>query len=145
MAMTVRPATAADIGALAKIEAACNPAPWSAAQLQAALKQPNRIWLRIAPQQQIAAMLVWQQLVDEAEIHLMNTRPEHRRQGHAQALLDALLQSASEHHFSRILLEVRAGNTAAQALYRRNGFMECGRRHSYYGGGEDAVLMERTC
>ena len=39
-------------------------------------------------------------------------------------------------------LEVREGNLAARALYRRMGFAETGRRAGYYSGPvEDAVLM----
>ena len=143
--MSIRPAAAADIPVLAALENACNPAPWSAGQLQAALNPPNQLWLRTDAQGEITAMLAWQQLIDEAEIHLLNTAPAQRRQGHAQALLNALFQVAPAHGIQRILLEVRAGNAAAQALYRRNGFIECGRRKGYYGGVEDAVLMEKTC
>jgi ribosomal-protein-alanine N-acetyltransferase len=41
-------------------------------------------------------------------------------------------------------LEVRASNEAAQALYRKLGFHDVGRRPRYYGdNGEDAVLMDR--
>ena len=143
--MNIRAATLADMHALVALEAACNPAPWSAIQLQAALNPPNRLWLRTDAQGNVAAMLAWQALIDEAEIHLLNTAPAQRRQGHAQALLNALFQAAPAHGLRRVLLEVRAGNTAAQALYQRNGFIECGRRKGYYGGVEDAVLMEKTC
>ncbi|MCI4054270.1 hypothetical protein MM710_39410, partial [Klebsiella pneumoniae] len=49
----------------------------------------------------------------------------------------------------RLLLEVRAGNTAAQALYAAHGFSIAGRRKNYYratdGQTEDAVLMEKIC
>jgi [ribosomal protein S18]-alanine N-acetyltransferase len=40
-------------------------------------------------------------------------------------------------------LEVRAGNAAALALYAAEGFGETARRPGYYGGREDAVLMEK--
>ncbi|MEP6680444.1 MAG: ribosomal-protein-alanine N-acetyltransferase RimI, partial [Chloroflexota bacterium] len=39
-------------------------------------------------------------------------------------------------------LEVRAGNEAAQELYRRFGFIVAGRRPNYYtDDGEDALVM----
>ena len=85
--MNIRPATAADLPALAALENACNPAPWSAGQLQAALNPPNQLWLRTDAQGTIVAMLAWQQLIDEAEIHLLNTAPAQRRQGHARPAL----------------------------------------------------------
>jgi ribosomal protein S18 acetylase RimI-like enzyme len=42
------------------------------------------------------------------------------------------------------LLEVRAGNVAARALYESLGFRACGVRREYYTAPvEDAVLMRR--
>ena len=41
-------------------------------------------------------------------------------------------------------LEVRAGNDAAKALYRKFGFTEDGVRPNYYSNGEDAILMSCT-
>jgi ribosomal-protein-alanine N-acetyltransferase len=42
-------------------------------------------------------------------------------------------------------LEVRSGNTRAQAVYRTRGFEPVGRRNGYYASGrcqrEDAVVM----
>ena len=43
-----------------------------------------------------------------------------------------------------VTLEVRAGNTAARALYERMGFQIVGHRAEYYStsqGREDALLM----
>ena len=41
-----------------------------------------------------------------------------------------------------VLLEVRAGNEAAQNMYKRFGFEEVGRRERYYkDNNEDAILM----
>jgi ribosomal-protein-alanine N-acetyltransferase len=43
------------------------------------------------------------------------------------------------------ILEVRAGNVAAQSLYRRFGFEVVGRRRQYYRDPvEDALLMNAT-
>jgi ribosomal-protein-alanine N-acetyltransferase len=41
------------------------------------------------------------------------------------------------------VLEVKARNTRALALYARNGFVEVGRRRAFYADGSDAVLMAR--
>ena len=41
-----------------------------------------------------------------------------------------------------LMLEVRAGNEPAIALYRKHGFVEVGRRKNYYEKPrEDAILM----
>jgi ribosomal-protein-alanine N-acetyltransferase len=61
----------------------------------------------------------------------------------ATALLVDLLERASEVGASRVGLEVRVSNFAAQALYRAHGFRGSGLRKSYYRDtGEDALMME---
>jgi ribosomal-protein-alanine N-acetyltransferase len=53
-----------------------------------------------------------------------------------------LLELAREMRATRLTLEVRAGNRAAQALYRGFGFDVVGRRPHYYtDDGEDALIM----
>ena len=42
------------------------------------------------------------------------------------------------------MLEVRASNAAAIALYEQLGFQHVGRRRGYYPDGEDACLMNLT-
>lgn len=142
--MNIRPATLTDIPALSKLEQQCQLTPWSVIQLTAALNKPSQIWIG-EQQQQLVSMLVWQPLLDEAEIHLLNTDPLHRRYGYAQQLLQYIFQLAQQQGIQRLLLEVRASNSAAQALYSRNGFQICGRRKNYYSNQEDALILEKLC
>jgi ribosomal-protein-alanine N-acetyltransferase len=45
---------------------------------------------------------------------------------------------------TRALLEVRAGNSSAQALYTECGFVPLGRREQYYNDPpEDALVLVR--
>jgi ribosomal-protein-alanine N-acetyltransferase len=54
----------------------------------------------------------------------------------------ALLQAELSRPAANFLLEVRASNVAAYALYRRFGFTEIGRRPLYYDNPrEDAIVM----
>jgi len=78
------------------------------------------------------------------ELHLNNVavRPEFRRQGLAARLLEAVLRVGKAGGAGTAYLEVRAGNVAAQGLYRRCGFQVTGRRRRYYRAPvEDALLM----
>ncbi len=80
------------------------------------------------------------------EAHLLNISvlPEFQRSGIGSALLSMLFDQARDQGAGRMLLEVRAGNLAALAFYRRHGFMEIGRRRGYYPahqGREDAIVM----
>ena len=81
-------------------------------------------------------------IVDEAHIGTLAVHPDWRRSGLGETLLRALLAQARKLGASTALLEVRAGNLAAQELYRKQGFEEVGRRKGYYrDNGEDALLL----
>ena len=83
------------------------------------------------------------------EVHLLNitTVPTHRRQGHAQRLLQALLDWSRARQAQSLWLEVRESNAPARALYERLGFVTVGRRKGYYPDAgqrrEDALVMQR--
>jgi [ribosomal protein S18]-alanine N-acetyltransferase len=81
-------------------------------------------------------------IVDEAHIGTLAVHPDWRRRGLGEKLLAALLHQARELGALTALLEVRAGNLAAQGLYRKQGFEEVGRRKGYYrDNAEDALLL----
>jgi ribosomal-protein-alanine N-acetyltransferase len=57
-------------------------------------------------------------------------------------LLDGILRQAAGLGAASAMLEVRAGNLAAQSLYAKFGFINVGIRKGYYkDNGEDALLM----
>ena len=147
-AFILRPATAADCEILAAIDQAGNPSPWSATQFASALADKHTSVYLAESATEILGFIVWQQLFEEAELHLIATAPAARRQGIAAALMSLWLQHSAQNGVQRLILEVRAGNEAAQALYRRYGFAESGRRPGYYrtaDGRVDAVIMEKLC
>jgi ribosomal-protein-alanine N-acetyltransferase len=78
------------------------------------------------------------------ELHLMNLAilPEVRRRGLGTALVRHALMAAQGARTA--LLEVRASNTAALAMYRKLGFVQKSVRKGYYNHPrEDAVIMMR--
>ena len=82
--------------------------------------------------------------VAAAELHINNVavRETFRGQGIGAALLRLALERAAEIGAERGFLEVRSGNTAAQALYRNCGFELVGQRPRYYSDpAEDALIM----
>ena len=141
--MHIRPATVADIPALASLDQQTNPHPWTAKQFQAAHQPPIRTLLIAERDQQIIGYIAWQHIQDEIELHLIATAPSHRQQGIASQLMQQLIATAQQHH-ARIILEVRASNHIAQALYRKHQFTPIATRKNYYGN-EDAIIMEKTC
>ena len=67
----------------------------------------------------------------------------HRRQGIARTLLDAMLDRGG--HDANYTLEVRVSNSAAIVLYEQYDFRSVGtRRHYYSDNGEDALIMWRA-
>ncbi len=90
----------------------------------------------------IIAMLVIWLILDEIHIATLAVHPDFRRLGIARMILRTALDDAAREGALSALLEVRAGNTAAQALYRGFGFEVVGRRPAYYrDNNEDALLM----
>ena len=67
----------------------------------------------------------------ESEVLYLEVEPAFRRQGIAEALLRSALERTSGDWF----LEVRESNLAAQALYKKLGFVNVGVRPNYYPDG----------
>ena len=106
------------------------------------LAQPFcRAWCLLRECRPLAA--VWYQChSDCAEIVDIRVRRDERRNGLATRLLKASFDALNG--VEKVILEVRAGNTAARALYGRMGFQTVGHRAEYYStsqGREDALLM----
>jgi ribosomal-protein-alanine N-acetyltransferase len=79
-------------------------------------------------------------------LELLNIAVKTPKQGHGRLLLTALLKLAQKRQRPRVLLEVRASNLGAQALYYACGFQLIHRRANYYptqeNKREDALIME---
>jgi ribosomal-protein-alanine N-acetyltransferase len=89
----------------------------------------------------IGMVVVWL-ILDEVHIATIAVHPEYRRQGISQQLLAVVLRAALQRGARLATLEVRAGNQAALALYRRFKFEVVGRRpHYYHDNHEDALIM----
>ncbi len=79
---------------------------------------------------------------DEAHVTNLSVAVDVQRRGVATQLMVALVDAALERRMTALTLEVRAGNTAAQGLYRRFGLAPAGVRRAYYQpDGEDALVM----
>lgn len=86
--------------------------------------------------------LAWR-AADELHLTDLGVLPAYRRQGVARRLVLELLAEARAAALRVVLLEVRASNGAALALYQGLGFVELDRRRRYYSDPEeDAVVMQ---
>lgn len=133
------------VEALAALAAEVADYPWRAAQFADSLAAGHQLLGLQAADGTLLGFAVWSQVLDDAELLDIGVAPACRRQGLGQRLLDAVMAAARAQGAQRLLLEVRAGNLAAQALYQRAGFRLSGRRKGYYpaaDGREDACLMD---
>jgi ribosomal-protein-alanine acetyltransferase len=164
--LSIRPAIAADIPALLKLERQCpKSAHWSQQQYEDLFRTheggPRRLVLVVdespegsegIPEPQLESpssravfralgFLVANRIGPEWELENIVVAPVSRRKGLATRLFMTLLARARETNTERMFLEVRESNQAARALYVRLGFEESGRRKLYYvNPQEDAVL-----
>jgi [ribosomal protein S18]-alanine N-acetyltransferase len=133
----------ADIAAVHRIERMSFATPWPAYAFEQELtaNRMARYVVARSGSEVVGFGGLWL-MVDEAHITTFGVHPDWRRQGAGRRILLALVDLALELRAARMTLEVRAGNTAAQALYAELGFEITGRRVAYYSDdGEDALVM----
>jgi ribosomal-protein-alanine N-acetyltransferase len=115
---------------------------WSETEFSAMLSASNAVSVTCD-----AGFAVGQVIVDEAELFLIMTKPEHRKQGVGHRILATFEQQAFQNAVRRIILEVADTNEAARALYSANGYQQIAVRKNYYtfpnGSHADAIVMEK--
>ena len=151
MALLIEPMRREDLPEVVRIEMASFAHPWTEEMFENDLARGDLSQALVArlpeagtPPPIVGYICVW--LVGE-ELHINNVAvaPRWRRHGIAAALLAATLEGGRARGASCALLEVRASNVGAQALYRRYGFEPAGVRRRYYDHPiEDAVVMKRA-
>jgi ribosomal-protein-alanine N-acetyltransferase len=140
-------ATLLDVDGLVRLHRVCHSHPWTASQIAAEIGQapPAAVLVvRGGRDGLVRASCAYRLLEDEVEILDVAVDPDWRGRGLARLLVGLAVRSAARAGARRALLEVRAGNTAARALYASLGFRELGQRRAYYREPvEDALLLER--
>lgn len=115
---------------------------WSEAEFTAMLCASNALSVTCN-----TGFAVGQIILDEAELFLIITKPEHRKQGVGRRILATFEQQAFQNAVRRIILEVADTNTAARTLYTANGYQQIAVRKNYYtfpnGSHADAIVMEK--
>jgi ribosomal-protein-alanine N-acetyltransferase len=142
----LRPASQADVAAIAAMERAVFSDPWSAESIRETV---GMAWIFTAVAEgtdgAIVGYVFCREVAGESEILNIAVDPAGRRAGVGRVLLDAALTWAEGRGARETFLEVRASNAAAIALYERTGFRAVGRRPGYYQHpAEDAVLYRRS-
>jgi len=142
----IRPATEADVGAIAALERTLFGADaWTREQITQELAGAGREVLVATgsaddPPEGLTGYVATMLIADVIDLQRIAVRPELQRRGLASALVAEALKRPAE----RMLLEVAETNEAARAFYATVGFVEIGRRRHYYSDGSDALVLERT-
>lgn len=139
----MRPMTQADVDAVADIEQAVQPFPWTRGNFTDALE--SGYVCRVEEQDgEIRGYVILMPVYGEAELLNIGVVAAQQCRGLGRAMLRDMLEFARNGKMRRVFLEVRASNDAALALYRSAGFSEIGVRRGYYRNAnfsEDAITM----
>ncbi len=145
MRVRIVPMTGDHLDEVAELERVCFSTPWSRNMLAEELENDCAAFLvALDDRDQVVGYAGLLVVLDEGYITNVAVRPDCRRQGIAQKLLQVFLDFAAGHRLAFLTLEVRASNYGAIALYGSRGFRSVGRRKNYYEHPkEDAIIMTK--
>ena len=96
----------------------------------------------------IVGYCLYQVVFEQAEILRIGTHPDYQRQGIASQVFAKLNTELMNNKVENLLLEVRADNFSAIALYEQQGLAVIHRRKGYYQMPHrpaiDALIMQRV-
>lgn len=142
MSMTIIPAGAEHLDAIAALEEQCFSSPWPRELFVRQMADGRHVLLCALLDGRVAGYAGFEYVLDEGYIGNVAVDAAFRRRGLGRGLIDAMVRKAGELGLAFLTLEVRAGNEPARALYTGRGFQTVGVRKNYYEKPtEDAILM----
>ncbi|HEY7947537.1 MAG TPA: ribosomal protein S18-alanine N-acetyltransferase [Acidimicrobiales bacterium] len=142
-AVRIGPLRRRHLRSVVRIEEEAYPRPWSANLFLSELAQRSSRRYIVGSIGPIVVGYAGLMIVDdEGHVTTLTVDPGWHHRGIGTVLLLDLARAAPGLGVKHLTLEVRVGNDAAQALYRRFGFAPVGVRKNYYAEtGEDAIIM----
>ena len=120
--------------------------PWSEEDFIRCLRQRNCIGMVAESQDDVAGFMIYE--LHKTRLHLLNfaVAPSRRRHSIGAAMAHKLIGKLSQQRRSRIQLEVRETNLAAQLFFRSLGFRATSVLRDFYEDTpEDAYMMQYRC
>jgi [ribosomal protein S18]-alanine N-acetyltransferase len=117
--------------------------PWSEEDFIRCLRQRNCIGMVAEQDERVVAFMIYE--LHKTRLHLLNfaVAADVRRQGIGQSMMEKLTSKLSPQRRTRIILEVRETNLAAQLFFRGLGFRAVSVLRDFYDDTtEDAYLMQ---
>ena len=116
---------------------------WTEEDFLRCLRQRNCIGMVAEQGEKVVGFMIYE--LHKTKLHILNfaVHPCYRRHGVGTQMVAKLISKLSSHRRTRITLEVRETNLAAQLFFRAQGFRAVRVLRSYYeDSGEDAFLMQ---
>ena len=117
--------------------------PWSDEDFLRCLKQRNCIGMVAEHDDRVVGFMVYE--LNKTRIHVLNfaVALDFRRRAVGIQMISELINKLSDQHRTRIVLEVRETNMAAQLFFRALKFRAVSVLHNYYEDTpEDGYLMQ---
>ncbi len=141
--VTVGPMRRRHLRGVLRIEQQVYPRPWSMGLFMSELGfGSSRVYVVARVGSTVVGYGGLMLVADDGHITTLAVDPAWHRHKVGTRLLHTLASAAVERGAKNLTLEVRAGNRAAQELYRAFGFAPAGIRKGYYAETkEDAIVM----
>lgn len=119
------------------------PKPWSTNLYESEFLNPNVKCYGLFQQGTLLAFIIFQVVLDEADISNFVVKKDFQGQGFGNNLLSFAISELKSLGIKKIKLEVREFNISAKHLYEKMGFKIVATRQGYYSDtGELAILMD---
>ncbi len=140
--VSIEPMRTADLEVVHRLDRLCFPTPWMNTAFQTELTNRAADYFVARLKNDIVGYGGYWLIMEEAHFTTVAVHPSYQGQKIGIRLLLSMFEEALLKGATRATLEVREGNTAAKALYRKFGFFQADLRKNYYtDNGENALVL----
>ncbi len=135
-----------DMPEVLEIERGAFEFPWFEEEFIRCLRQRNCIGMVAEHAERVVGFMIYE--LHKTRLHILNfaVATDLRRRGVGRQMIEKLVGKLSSQRRTRISLEVRETNLAAQVFFRASGFRATSVLHDFYDDSpEDAYLMQYCC
>ena len=132
-----------DMSEVLEIEKSSFEFPWSEEDFIRCLRQRNCIGMVAEYDERVVGFMIYE--LHKNQLHVLNfaVRPDVRRRGVGEQMVNKLVGKLSQQRRNRIVLEIRETNLAAQMFFKNLDFRAVSVLRDYYDDTvEDAYVMQ---